>query len=176
VRPTDKLTLSLATFYNDYDELRSLNGTPPAVLVIANDFEGETYGVELSGKWQATAWWRLRGGYTYLHKDLRATTPVANPSVREGNDPQQQFLLQSILDLPAHFQFDVVGRYVDTLGNPNVPGYFTCDVRLAWQYKDCLEISVVGQNLWDNQHPEFGAAASRQEIPRSIYGKVTWRF
>lgn len=175
VRPTDRLTLSLATFYNVYEELRSVNGAFPA-QVIANDFKGETYGVELSGNWQATDWWRLRGGYTYLHKDLRPTSAMANPSVREGNDPQQQFLLQSIVDLPAHFQFDVVARYVDTLRNPNVPSYISFDARLAWQYKDRLEISVVGQNLWDDQHPEFGAAASRQEIPRSIYGKVTWRF
>jgi len=175
VRPVDSLTLSLATFYNDYDKLRSVNGAFPA-QVIANDFEGETYGVELSGNWRATGWWRFRGGYTYLQKDLRATSPTANPSVREGNDPENQFLVQSIVDLPAHFQFDVVGRYVDTLANPNVPSYFTCDVRVAWRYKDSLEISLVGQNLWDNQHPEFGAAAARQEIPRSIYGKVTWRF
>ena len=175
VRPADKLTLSLATFYNEYDQLRSVNGVFPA-QIIANDFEGETYGVELSGNWQATDWWRMRGGYTYVQKDLRPTSAAATLSVREGNDPQNQFLLQSIVDLPAHFQFDVVARYVDTLGNPNVPSYFTCDVRVAWRYKDRLEISLVGQNLWDNQHPEFGAAASRQEIPRSIYGKVTWRF
>ncbi len=118
----------------------------------------------------------MRGGYTYLQKHLRPTTAVASPTVREGNDPQNQFLLQSIVDLPAHFQFDVLGRYVDTLGNPNVPSYITGDVRVAWRYKDCLEVSLVGQNLVDNRHPEFGAAASRQEIPRSIYGKVTWRF
>jgi len=174
VRPTSTLALSLATFYNQYDDLRSVNGAAP--VVIANDFKGETYGAELSGNWQATGWWRWRGGYTYLHKDLQAKSPLANPSLREGNDPQNQFLLQSIVDLPAHFQFDVVGRYVDTLGNPNVPSYITGDVRVAWRYKDCLEVSLVGQNLVDNRHPEFGAAASRQEIPRSIYGKVTWRF
>lgn len=176
VRPVENLTLSLATFYNVYDSLRSLNGTPPATLVIANDFEGETWGVELSGNWRATSWWRLRGGYTYLHKSLWPTSASANPSVREGNDPEHQFLLQSILDLPAHFQFDVTARFVDTLPNPNVPSYFALDARLAWRFGENLEISVVGQNLWDNRHPEFGAPATRQEIPRGVYGKVTWRF
>jgi iron complex outermembrane receptor protein len=94
----------------------------------------------------------------------------------EGNDPQNQFVLQSIMNLPANFEFDLTGRYVDALPAPHVPAYFTFDARLAWHYKNKLEIAMVGQNLWDNQHPEFGTAGSRQEIPRSVYGKVTWRF
>ncbi|HEY6166821.1 MAG TPA: TonB-dependent receptor [Verrucomicrobiae bacterium] len=176
VRPCNTLTLSLAGFYNQYDDLRSLNRISPTTQVLANDFEGETWGVELSGNWQATGWWRLRGGYTFLHKDLRPKTANANPSVREGNDPEHQFLLQSVMDLPAHFQFDVTARYVDLLPSPVVPGYFSCDVRLAWSWNSRVELSVVGQNLSDNRHPEFGAPATRQEIPRSVYGKVTWRF
>lgn len=30
----------------------------------------------------------------------------------ESNDPSGQVLLQSLMDLPNHFQFDVVGRFV----------------------------------------------------------------
>jgi iron complex outermembrane receptor protein len=56
-----------------------------------------------------------------------------------------------------------------------VPSYFTFDVRLAWQFKT-LVLSIVGQNLLDNQHPEFGAVAGRREIERSVYGKVSWSF
>ena len=76
------------------------------------------------------------------------------------------------MDLPAHFQFDVASRYVDRLSNPRIPSYFAVDVRIAWQYKR-FEAALVGQNLFDNQHPEF---APTQEVPRSIYGKLTWRF
>ena len=50
------------------------------------------------------------------------------------------------------------------------------DARLAWRWRDNLEISIVGQNLWDDQHPEFGAGATREEIPRSVFGKVAWSF
>ena len=76
------------------------------------------------------------------------------------------------MNLPAHLQLDVDGRYVDTLHNPHVPSYVSFDVRVAWWWKDKLEISIVGQNLWDDQHPEFGAVATREEIPRSVFGKV----
>lgn len=178
VRPLDEATLSLATFYNDYNNLRSVNTNflSPTNFFIGNSFNGQTWGVELSGTYQATDWWRLRAGYTYLHKDLWAASAKATPSIREGNDPENQVMLQSIMNLPAHFQLDADGRYVDTLGNPHVSSYVTFDVRVAWWWKDHLEISIVGQNLWDDQHPEFGAPAAREEIPRSVFAKVAWWF
>lgn len=176
VRPMENLSLSLASFYNDYDHLRSLNQITSTNFFIGNGFRGQTWGVELSGTYRVSDSWRLRGGYTYLHKDLWPDESNVTPSVREGNDPEHQFLVQSILDLPAHFQFDVVGRYVDTLHNPHVPSYYTFDARLAWWCRNDLEISIVGQNLWDNQHPEFGTPGAREEIPRSVFGKVAWWF
>ena len=157
------------------DDLRSLDVIGPGQFVLGNHFRGEVWGVELSVNYQAATWWRLRAGYDYSHKHLWTTSTNATPSVREGNDPENQCSLQSIFDLPGNFQFDVTARYVDTLPSPNVPSYFTFDVRVAWQYKN-VELSVVGQNLWDDQHPEFGSAATRQEIPRSVYGKVSCRF
>jgi iron complex outermembrane receptor protein len=59
---------------------------------------------------------------------------------------------------------------VDVAPSPNIASYFTMDVHLAWHYKN-VELSLVGQNLLDNRHPEF-----QTEIPRNIYGKVTIRF
>ena len=178
VQPIQKLSVSLAAFYNDYDDLYSVEqANPPAPLpyTIQNGTDGQSWGAELSGTYQPTEWWRLRGGYTYFHKDLWSK-PGHNVTgavlAGLGNDPQHQFLLQSMMDLPAHFQFDLTTRYVDTLPDPHIPSYLTFDVRLAWQFKN-LELSVVGQNLWDNRHPEFSSA---QEIPRSIYGRMTWRF
>ena len=178
VRPVDRLSLSLASFYNDYNNLRSLDVVPsaPGNFIIGNGFKGQTWGVELSGTYQATDRWRVRAGYTYLNKVLWSHDLNVTPSVREGNDPENQVLIQSILDLPAHFQFDVVGRYVDTLENPHVPSYVTFDARIAWRWKDHLEISLVGQNLWDQEHAEFGTGATQHEIPRSVFGKVAWWF
>jgi hypothetical protein len=52
-----------------------------------------------------------------------------------------------------------------------VPAYFALDARIAWEYKD-LEIALVGQNLTESRHREFGT----REIPRGVYGKITVRF
>jgi iron complex outermembrane receptor protein len=178
VRPFKALTLSIAGFYNFYDNIRSLEPIATNVFVIRNGNRGETGGVELSATWQATDWWRLRGGYTYLYKNIfvKPGESDLNQGRAEGNDPENQFLIQSILDLPWHLQLDGTLRYVDSLPSPHVPAYVTMDVRLAWHATPNLEFSIVGQNLFDKQHPEFGDPATRQEIPRSVYGKVTWRF
>jgi len=176
VRPIKPLSLSLASFYNDYSRLRSIDQVAPGQFVIGNGFEGQTWGFELSGTYQAADWWRLRGGYTYLNKLLWTHDPLASAGIREGDDPKNQALIQSIMNLPANFQLDLVGRYVDSLDNPRVPSYITFDARIAWWWKDRLEISVVGQNLAHSQHPEFGSPGAREEIPRSVFGKVAWWF
>lgn len=178
IQPVRQLSLSLATFYNDYDDIYSVElANPPAPLpyTIQNGTDGQSWGVELSGTLQATDWWRLRGGYTYFHKDLWNNPGHTYPKALQdllGNDPEHQVLLQSIMDLPGNLQLDVTARCVDDLPDPRVPGYFAMDVRIAWTYKR-FEVALVGQNLFDNQHPEFSTA---QEIPRSVFGSVTWRF
>ncbi|HYG35907.1 MAG TPA: TonB-dependent receptor [Clostridia bacterium] len=180
IRPVSRLLLSVATFYNDYDDIHSIEPSTisPTTLVFGSGLRGESWGVELSGTYQVTDTWRLRGGYTYFDKrlTLKPGSRDVTLGVAEGNDPQNQFLLQSMLDLPWHLELDVIARYVDTLPSPHVPSYFTFDVRVAWSPRRNLELAIIGQNLWDNQHPEFGPALTRQEIPRSVYGKITWRF
>jgi len=178
VRPHRRVSLSVATFYNFYDNIRSVEPISPGSYSIQNKNEAESWGVEFSGTYQPTDWWRLRGGYTFLNTDVHRTEGGLdiNQGRAEGNDPQNQVVLQSMVNLPRGFELDLTARYVDTLPSPNVPSYFAFDARLGWRVTTNLDLSVVGQNLCDNQHPEFGAAATRQEIPRSIYGKVSWHF
>ena len=53
------------------------------------------------------------------------------------------------------------------------------DVRVGWQPIKNLELSLVGQNLLENHHPEFRPEildVPSSEIERSVYAKVVWRF
>lgn len=179
VRPLEKLSFSLATFYNKYDDLRSINvnvAAPPA-FVLGNDQRAETWGVEISGNFFATSWWRLRGGFTYLDKQFSAKSASVYPGsdLFEGIDPQNQVLLQSIMDITKNIQFDIVGRYVDALPASlvtiPVPAYSLLDVQVAWNFR-WLTFSVVGQNLGAKTHAEFGS----RRIPGSLYVKTALRF
>ncbi|HTI72810.1 MAG TPA: TonB-dependent receptor [Candidatus Limnocylindria bacterium] len=171
-----RLLVDLATFYNVYDHLRTLQYTPP--LIISNNREGETYGVEVELKYQATDWWRLSSSYAWLGEDLRFKPGSFDPTLGtlEANDPEHVVRFRSAMDLPANFEFDAIVRYVDNLPNPYIPSYIGLDLRVAWVPRPDLELEVVGQNILDDRHPEFAVGATPPEVQRGVYGKVTWRF
>jgi iron complex outermembrane receptor protein len=142
---------------------------------IANGLYGETYGGELDATWQATDWWRLHLGYTWLRMHLHTrsdSADIGNEDWIEGIDPRNQVYLRSSLDLPANVAFDTTFRYVDMSASLNVPSYLVMDLRLAWRPVEQLELSVVGQNLLDDGHAE----ARGSTVEHSVYGKLTWEF
>jgi iron complex outermembrane recepter protein len=179
VQPSQNLSLSLAGFYSVWDDLYSVEPLPGTVTYqIQNGVEGDSRGFEFAANYQPADLWRLRGGYTYFDKQLENkpgnnTDPSALSNL--GSDAPHQFSIQSILDLPANFQFDVVVRYVDdqpsTQFNPEIPSYFNLDSRIAWNFRH-LEVAVAGQNLLKEFHSEYGGI----QIPRNVNGRVTWRF
>lgn len=176
-----KLSVSVSGFFNVYDNIRSAEPGPPPFgypITFANGVQGDTYGAELSFNSQLTKWWSIRGGYTFLRKDLvvKYTSKDLNGASAESNDPEHQFLLQSNVKLPYNFEFGTVARYVDKLPRPVVPYYVGLDLRLSWKLGKVLELSVVGQNLLYERHREFKASTPLREIQRSIYGKITCSF
>jgi iron complex outermembrane receptor protein len=186
-----KATTSLSLFYNTYDRIRSTTPGPAGFpsfgfpLVFQNNLEGETYGLEFTATYQALPGWRLHASYNLLKAHLRVKPGKLDFSqaLNETADPEQQFALRSSADLPGGVELDAALRWVDTLRNNNgpnpgtVPDYFELDVRLGWHPTPRLELSVVGQNLLDDHHPEYGfPGPGREEIRRSVYGKVSWRF
>jgi iron complex outermembrane recepter protein len=176
IQPNSRSSFSLATFYHDYADVYSVEPLPGTLTYqIQNGSEAESWGAELSGFYQVSKLWRVRGGFTYFDKDLRPKSGRAHDPSYLANDVKHQAMMQSMLDLPFHFKIDVVARYLDyitaSFATVRVPEYFTFDARVAWLYEN-YELAVVGQNLASDRHSEFGAA----KIPRSIYGKFSVRF
>jgi iron complex outermembrane receptor protein len=187
----DKVTVDVAGFYNDYDRLttfepagQDLSTLPSSIglpQVFSNLAEGETYGGEVAVNFQLTDWWRLRPSYSYLQVQLHRKPGSQDTTAEnyEGDDPHHQVSLRSEMDLPWHLQLDCVARYVDSLPNRNIPGYAEVDFRLGWRPTKKFEVSIVGQNLLDNQHPEFRQlilGPQQAELERGVYGKITFRF
>jgi len=179
--PHDRLSLTLATFYNDYGHIRSLEQlAPPAPfpLVFLNGQTGDSYGAELTAECKVTDWWRLRSGYTALRLHIRPEPGSTDTSFgsTEAHDPSHYGTLRQSLDLPAHLQFDLGFRYVGQIVNQTVPAYRELDGRLAWRATPTVEFSIVGQNLLHAHHAEFGVLAARKEAERGVDGKLVWRF
>jgi iron complex outermembrane receptor protein len=64
-------------------------------------------------------------------------------------------------------------RYVDHVAG--APAYVTADLRLAYRPTDKIELALVGQNLFQSEHMEYGAGQFG-EVPRGVYGKLTVKF
>jgi iron complex outermembrane receptor protein len=158
-----------------HDHLRTLEPGPQG-RVNGNGMEGTSTGLEAWGGVQLTPQWRLSLGGTLLDQELRLKPGSGDTGVAAaGNDPERQFLLRSSHDLGGERELEVVLRYVGALRSPEVPSYTALDIRYAWRVRPGLDLSVAARNLLDEQHPEFGAAATRSEIERSVFARLTWR-
>jgi iron complex outermembrane receptor protein len=185
---------SLSTFFNQYDHVRSTTATAtttdypfPYPVYFQNNLEGTTQGLELSSSYQPLDWWKLDAGYDLLieHLHVRPGEVDATGALGETADPRGQAFLRSSMDLPRRLTFDAALRWVDALhidNGPNggpvvgtVPSYWQLDTRLAWQATPRLTLSLVGQNLLSEYHVEYGyPSASREQIARSVFARITW--
>jgi iron complex outermembrane receptor protein len=179
-RIAERVSLSLATFYNHYTDLRSINTNPsaPPTYIFANDQRANAWGFEFSGSGVVTDWWRLRLGYTFLDKKFESTKTnvIATSSYIEALDPRHQVTLQSIMNISKNLQCDVTARHVGDIESVltvgvGVVSYTTFDMRFAWEGKK-ITYTLQGQNLATADHTEF---VTRQ-VPRSVSAKISFRF
>ncbi len=180
-QPSPSLSYSVSAFYNAYDYLRTIEPGPGGAVVLGNQIEGNTYGVEMWGSYRINDDWRLSAGYSALRERLQykpdsARSPL-NGSVTSatGNDPAHQFSLRSTMNLPHATELDLTLRRIGALPDPAVPAYTALDARLGWHVSKDLELSFSATNLTDGRHPEFGAAPSRSEIGRSFFLSLLWK-
>lgn len=174
-------TWDLSLYYNDYHDLRSQERSTvaPFTRVWGNKLGANTYGAEFSFKWQPFRRWRLQGNYTYLEEDVALEAGSRDPTggMQEYNDPKHTASLRSRLELRPGLQWDVGIRYVSSLPHPQQIAYWTADTRIAWRYRGSWEFALVGQDLLDSQHSEFGSSTpTAHQVQRGYYGSVTWEF
>jgi iron complex outermembrane receptor protein len=122
---------------------------------------------------------QLKAAYSYLNLDLGlkpASPDTGAVSTDEGSSPHNQISFQSRFNLPRGFEFDQTYRYVSALPAQLVSSYSTADLHFAWAATRQMEFSIVGQNLFQPQHTEFGRdPGPLVGIKRSVYAQITWR-
>jgi iron complex outermembrane receptor protein len=187
-QPTAQLSISISTFYNVYDDLRSFDVATEGVyapypILFQNSMEGETYGVETWGNYRVSDWWNLAAGYSWLHKNLRYNNDNFFGLDIAGNDPTFQFFLRSSMDISSALSLDFNLRKIDSLPAPASDSYVELNARLGWALSDTFDIALVGANLLHPRHEEFGSesgslrlGAIGTETQRSVYLDTRWRF
>ncbi len=186
-KPTTDISIDVATFYNDYTNLRSAEvGAPvlePGGFFVPvspdNKGKGEAYGVEIGSTWDVRSDWKLSANYTFLvltlHTDSSSTdTELAKD---ERRSPKNQFNIRSLYNITPEIEWDNTVYYVDNI--LGVPAYVRADSRVGWKMNQDVSFDLVGQNLFDDVHPEFSPllhSTQASQIGRSVYGKVTVNF
>jgi iron complex outermembrane receptor protein len=188
---TSHFYLDVAAFHNNYNDVYSfqvgtffLEPSPPPVhailpLLTSNGIRGTTKGFEVAPDWKPTGWWELRPSYSHLEllmEDVPGSNDPTSVAGYEGSSPRHQATVQSLLNLPKKLEFAQTYRYVSALPAQTVKSYSTADARVGWVFIRQMELSVVGQNLLQPNHAEFGGdPGGLVGIKRSVYGQITWR-
>jgi len=177
-QPGAMLSFSASAFYNEYDDLRSIELTPVTVLPLTwgNLIEGSSYGIEAWANLQINSWWRLSPGFRSLHKRLEFSEGSSGlvGVAQSGNDPTSSYLLKSSMDFGA-VSLDAIVRKIGRLPQPAVDDYTEVHARVAWQVNDALELAVKGFNLLNETHREF-AAPQGFEIRRSVMAELRYSY
>ena len=185
------LYVDVTGFYNHYHDLFSedLAGStfletdpaPAHFLLPAqfrNGLRGSTKGAEIAPEWRPTSFWRLRGSYSYLHMNVDKSPnsgDVGTAPFIVGSSPQHQGSVQSAFDFPKGLQLDLAYRYVSSLSGQKVSSYSTGDARFGWRVNRQLDLSFVGQNLFQPWHFEYGGDPGPLiGIARSAFVRMTW--
>lgn len=191
-----------AFFYNQFTNLRSLTpGAPICVpsgiiflidptclasspyveipLLIENNAEYDTYGVELWLSRQISERWRVEGSYTYI----AVTNDVSvggGPELDVVEDsPDHQLSLRSSIDINDSLEFDIMLRWVDELEAQQIDAYTAMDVRLAWTPIPSISVAAVGKNLIAGDHLEFMSELvdlAPVQVESSGFVELRWQF
>jgi iron complex outermembrane receptor protein len=200
---SNTLSIDIASYYNDYDEIRGVRQYPPFLdltsspptyvlpYIFDNSIEGKAYGIELQGTWQATDNLRITAAYSWMKLDLQYKDPDRRDTkiLELFLSPRQQFQLRSSLDLAHNLSFDAELYYVSSLNSSEIDSYLQLnendigaylrlDLQLGWQIRENLKIYITGENLLDSGHSEFPDSSQilASEIPRQYWVKATYTF
>jgi iron complex outermembrane recepter protein len=190
---TSRFSLDSTVFYNRYRDLETVepeasrieSNPPPTHLLIpetfGNSIFGETHGVEVFANWKVARVWTLNPGYSFLAIHLHEFANSQDGSIPgdQGGTPDHQAQMRSSVSLPWRLQWNASAYFVNRLPAQFIPSYTRVDTSLNWRLGESLSLSVVGQNLTKNLHPEYSSPDSTVQpglMRRAAYAKISWSF
>lgn len=175
--PSSQISLSISGFFNEYDDLRTVEPTPITFTPLSwgNGIQGHSYGFDSWADIRLTDWWRVKPGYSLLIQKFRfkpGSVPLLS-TTQVGNDPKHRAFLRSSMDIGPEINFDADLRYVSALPDPFAPSYVELGARLGWQFSERAELSVSGFNLLHDRHQEVPLSQGNR-VSRSVFVALKW--
>src|SRR5262249_5158462 len=95
----------------------------------------------------------------------------------EGRSPRHRGSFRAHWDYSAGAAIDATLYLVGALPNYDIPAYTRFDLRWSTEISPSVRFELVGQNLFDDSHREFSAAAdpAAPEVEPSLYGRLVGR-
>ena len=196
--PTDYFSWEIAAYINDYHNLIGLGGpgtpvfrpagtyfdNPVPIITIpipyANNTRARSFGAELNATYKLSETWEIQGNYSVFEVNAQSSGvfDISAPHI-EGGTPHNQVYLRSSWNWAYNVQFDLIGRYMDSVSYFGIPKYIEMDTVLTWRATPTMEFSLVGQNLLQSHHLEYEdiqMGMQSTEVVRSVYGALTWTY
>jgi iron complex outermembrane recepter protein len=190
---TSRFSVDTTAFYNRYLDLESVqpgamrletNPGPVHLLIpesFGNSIYGETHGLETFANWKITNFWTLNPGYTFFSMHLHEFAGSQDGTIpgSQGSTPDHQAQLRSSVSLPHNLQWNASAYFVNRLPAQLIPSYTRFDTSLNWRLGESVSLSLVGQNLIKDLHPEYSGPNSTVQsgqMRRAAYAKITWSF
>lgn len=190
VKVGDQLYLDGVVYHGRYPNLvrsvvsstQLVPGAVPFILNTAvpqNIGRAKAAGAELAVNWSprrdlrftasfAHATFRVNPDFGLLDPEGRARLPENTASFRTEWEPA------------PGWELDGVTYYSDSLPAFGIPSWFRTDLHLGRNFDSGVRLELVGQNLLDSNHLEFGpeqvGTPAAENIPRSWYARVSRSF
>jgi iron complex outermembrane receptor protein len=188
----DRFYVDLSTFWSNYSDLQSFSaanvsssgGNTYITIQYQNQIAGHTSGFEFAPQFTIVPWWRLNTSYSYVSGNFGANGPTSDisstgsVSTYEGSTPRHMVSVQSKVDLPGHLHLDEMYRFISQLPAQKVEAYQTMDVSFGAPLGRDVSVKVVGQNLFQPHHLEWGTGDPTQSpvgVSRAAYVQILFQ-
>ena len=174
----DRFSIDVATYVNQYDDLRTQEVRAGQPITLANGMNGLSRGVESTVAAQITHWWQIHVSHAYHWKEFTFDPGSNDPTkgASEANDPRNIFKLRSYVIATTRLEFDAFFRYYGSRPQPAVDAYSELDARVGYRLMPSWDLSLLGSNLLHERHLEFRAGTAPETYERSVSVRSVWRF
>lgn len=157
----DDFNVNVSAFHTDLDSIfigritgELINGIPTVVNTLVNDGSATTYGYDVALGWQVTPELNALIGYSYLDYDLDDLAYL-EVNVTSSNYDNTQFYARVQYSPHEDVSMQLLAKFVGKHSWFETPAYEIVDLSVNWHLHDALILSVVGQNLTNDQFVEF---------------------